>query len=72
MAGLRRYDAAVLGAGPAGLAVVGTLLDAGKKSILWADPSFDSGRLSIYGEVPSELTSMAMMATCMAALPTHT
>ena len=58
MAGLRRFDAAVVGAGPAGLAVIGTLLDAGKKSLLWVDPSFDAGRLSIYREVPSECRHM--------------
>ena len=49
-----RYDAAVVGAGPAGLAVAATLLDAGVESLLWVDPCFDGGRLSIYGEVPSE------------------
>ena len=54
MSALRSYQAAVVGAGPAGLAVVATLLDSGASSILWVDPFFDAGRLSIYGEVPSE------------------
>ena len=51
---MNRYQAAVLGAGPAGLAVVGTLLDSGMSKILWVDPAFQAGRLSIYNEVPSK------------------
>jgi cation diffusion facilitator CzcD-associated flavoprotein CzcO len=53
MAVIPRYSATVIGAGPAGLAVVATLLDAGTDSILWADPNFEAGRLSSYKEVPS-------------------
>jgi hypothetical protein len=48
-----RYKAAVIGAGPAGLAVVATLLDQECTPILWIDPNFEAGRLSNYMEVPS-------------------
>lgn len=51
------YKAAVIGAGPAGLACVGNLLDllpeTGNKSILWIDPEFGAGRLASYPLVPS-------------------
>lgn len=47
------YKVAVVGAGPAGLAVLSTLLDMGHTSILWLDPHFNAGRLSTYTEVPS-------------------
>lgn len=47
------YKVAVVGAGPAGLAVLSTLLDLGQSSILWIDPQFNAGRLSNYTEVPS-------------------
>ena len=46
------YNATVIGAGPAGLAVIGKLLDEGLDSILWIDPNFNAGRLSHYPEVP--------------------
>ncbi|CAG8973817.1 hypothetical protein HYALB_00005562 [Hymenoscyphus albidus] len=49
-----RYQAVVVGGGPAGLAAVANLLDQGKKPILWSDPSFEGGRLNKrYREVPS-------------------
>lgn len=47
------YNAAVVGAGPAGLAILSSLLDCGQTSILWMDPHFNAGRLSTYSEVPS-------------------
>lgn len=48
------YGAIVVGAGPAGLAVVGRLLDEGVKPIAWVDEKFEGGRLSArYREVPS-------------------
>lgn len=47
------YKVAVVGAGPGGLAVLSSLLDSGKESILWIDPQFNAGRLSTYTEVPS-------------------
>lgn len=50
-----QYAAVVAGAGPAGLAVVGNLLDAGvSEKILWVDPDFKGGRLNKqWREVPS-------------------
>lgn len=48
------YGAIVVGAGPAGLAVVGRLLDEGVKPIAWVDEKFEGGRLNArYREVPS-------------------
>ena len=43
----------VVGAGPAGYAVVSSLLDAGSQPIAWVDPEFRSGRLASYLDVPS-------------------
>jgi thioredoxin reductase len=44
------YDWAIIGAGPAGIATVGLLLDSGvtKDAILWIDPEFNVGRLGTY------------------------
>lgn len=48
------YAAVVVGAGPAGVAVVGNLLELGLTKIAWIDPAFDGGRVnSKYREVPS-------------------
>lgn len=48
-----RYSAVVVGAGPAGAAVVGNLLEQKKAPILWVDDLFQSGRLNkYYREVP--------------------
>jgi hypothetical protein len=51
-----QYDAewVVVGAGPAGIIVIGVLLDLGTdpKSIIWLDPEFGCGRLCKYGTVP--------------------
>lgn len=50
----RKYEAVVVGAGPAGLAVVGNLLEVNKGPVLWVDDGFDGGRLNRkYREVPS-------------------
>lgn len=49
----RHYGAIVVGAGPAGLATVGNLLDEDVKPILWVDDKFGGGRLNRkYREVP--------------------
>jgi len=50
------FQVAVIGAGPAGLAAVGRLLDAKEVSkVLWIDPSLESGRLDTYSRVPRYL-----------------
>jgi alpha-1,3/alpha-1,6-mannosyltransferase len=49
----RKYEAVVVGAGPAGVAVVGNLLEQKKSPILWVDEVFEGGRLNkYYREVP--------------------
>ncbi len=49
----RKYEAVVVGAGPAGLAAVGNLLEQKKSPILWVDDRFNGGRLDrYYREVP--------------------
>ena len=53
LAMLDTYAAVVVGAGPAGLAVVGNLLDRRCGKILWIDRHFQGGRInSTYREVP--------------------
>lgn len=49
----KKYEAVVVGAGPAGVAVVGNLLEQKKAPILWVDHVFQGGRLNkYYREVP--------------------
>ncbi|SZF05524.1 unnamed protein product [Blumeria hordei] len=48
------FEAVVVGAGPAGIAVVGNFLEQKKSPILWVDDEFKAGRLNKhYREVPS-------------------
>lgn len=48
-----RCAVAVVGAGPAGIAVVGNLLERQLGKIVWVDPAFDGGRVNRkYREVP--------------------
>lgn len=48
------YEAVVVGSGPAGVAVVGNLLEQKKTPILWVDDELSGGRLNkYYREVPS-------------------
>lgn len=48
-----KYKAVVVGAGPAGIAVVGNLLEQHKTPLLWVDEQFEGRRLSkCYGQVP--------------------
>ncbi|KAI0998173.1 Monooxygenase [Podosphaera aphanis] len=47
------YEAVVVGAGPAGIAAVGNLLEQNRGPILWVDEAFQAGRLhKCYREVP--------------------
>lgn len=48
-------DWLIIGAGPAGIATVGVLLDIGVSPdrITWLDPEFNVGRLSLYGNIPA-------------------
>lgn len=49
----QRCAAVVVGAGPAGIAVVGNLLEQHVGRIAWVDPYFDGGRVNRkYREVP--------------------
>lgn len=49
----RKCAAVVVGAGPAGVAAVGNLLECQLGSIAWIDPSFEAGRVHRkYREVP--------------------
>jgi cation diffusion facilitator CzcD-associated flavoprotein CzcO len=49
----QRCAAIVVGAGPAGIAVVGNLLEREIGRIAWVDPFFDGGRVNRrYREVP--------------------
>lgn len=51
--GSEAYRAIVVGAGPAGIAVVGNLLENGVKPVAWVDERFEAGRLNDrYREVP--------------------
>lgn len=48
-----KYAAVVVGAGPAGVAALGNLLELGLNKIAWVDPSFDGGKINKnYREVP--------------------
>lgn len=50
---LPKYQAVVVGAGPAGIAAVGNLLEQEKGPVLWVDELFSGGRLNqYYREVP--------------------
>lgn len=49
----KKYGAVVVGAGPAGIAVVGNLLEQKKGPVLWVDEQFQGGRLNkYYRQVP--------------------
>lgn len=48
-----KYEAVVVGSGPAGVAAVGNLLEHKKEPILWVDDVMKGGRLNkYYREVP--------------------
>ncbi len=49
-----QYEAVIVGGGPAGITVVGNLLERKLSPILWVDDCFDGGRVNrLYREVPS-------------------
>ena len=58
----RQYEWTVIGAGPAGIAVVGKLLDDGinPESICWIDPSFTAGDLGRYWRNVSSNTTVKL------------
>ncbi|KAL4944348.1 hypothetical protein BDV06DRAFT_94699 [Aspergillus oleicola] len=65
-----RCAAVVVGAGPAGLAVVGNLLEKQLGSIVWVDPFFQGGRVSRkYREVPSNTKVALFQAFATAVQP---
>lgn len=58
----------VLGGGPAGYAVVSTLLDGGSWPTLWIDPAFQAGRLAQYLEViATEIEGFSLLLFCRVA-----
>ncbi|KAL1990279.1 hypothetical protein VTN49DRAFT_6118 [Thermomyces lanuginosus] len=62
--------AVVVGAGPAGIAVMGNLLELGLNKIAWVDPSFDGGRVNRkYREVPSNTKVLFFQAFATGTQP---
>ena len=58
-----KYAAVVVGAGSAGITVVGNLLEQGLEPILWVDDGFDAGRVNrMYREVMSNTQVWLMVA----------
>ncbi|KAJ5250393.1 hypothetical protein N7489_000803 [Penicillium chrysogenum] len=66
----RKCAAVVVGAGPAGVAVMGNLLERQLGTIAWIDPSFEAGRVhSKYREVPSNTKVSLFQAYARATQP---
>ncbi|POS85490.1 hypothetical protein EPUL_001991 [Erysiphe pulchra] len=62
---IKKYEAIVVGAGPAGITVVGNLIEQKKTPILWIDDEFQGGRLhKCYREVPSNTRVKLFVAFC--------
>ncbi|KAJ6120298.1 hypothetical protein N7523_004578 [Penicillium sp. IBT 18751x] len=69
----RKCAAVVVGAGPAGVAVMGNLLERQIGTIAWIDPSFESGRVHRkYREVPSNTKVALFQAYATATQPFKT
>lgn len=69
----RKCAAVVVGAGPAGVAVVGNLLERQLGTIAWIDPSFESGRVNRkYREVPSNTKVSLFQAYATSLQPFRT
>ncbi|KAJ5200168.1 FAD-dependent pyridine nucleotide-disulfide oxidoreductase [Penicillium cf. griseofulvum] len=66
----RKCAAVVVGAGPAGVAVMGNLLERQLGTIAWVDPSFEGGRVHCkYREVPSNTKVALFQAFAKATQP---
>ncbi|KAJ5752411.1 hypothetical protein N7520_009328 [Penicillium odoratum] len=66
----RKFAAVVVGAGPAGVAVMGNLLERQLGTIAWIDPCFESGRVNRkYREVPSNTKVSLFQAYATAVQP---
>lgn len=64
------YEAVVVGAGAAGIAVVGNLLEKNISPICWVDEEFNGGRLSkYYREVPGNLKVKYLLSWATALRP---
>ncbi|RMJ26320.1 hypothetical protein PHISP_02806 [Aspergillus sp. HF37] len=69
----QKCAAVVVGAGPAGLAVVGNLLERQVGKVAWIDPYFQSGRVNRkYREVPSNTKVALFKAYATAVQPFRT
>ncbi|KAJ5082039.1 hypothetical protein N7532_011082 [Penicillium argentinense] len=69
----RKCAAVVVGAGPAGVAVVGNLLERQLGAVAWIDPSFESGRVHRkYREVPSNTKVSLFQAYATSLQPFRT
>lgn len=69
----RKCAAVVVGAGPAGVAVVGNLLERQLGTIAWIDPSFEAGRVNRkYREVPSNTKVSLFQAYATSLQPFRT
>ncbi|KAJ5577837.1 uncharacterized protein N7459_006801 [Penicillium hispanicum] len=69
----RKCAAVVVGAGPAGVAVVGNLLERQLGTIAWVDPTFEAGRVERkYREVPSNTKVSFFQSYATAVQPFRT
>lgn len=66
----KTFSATVIGAGSAGLSIVGRLLSANVKPILWIDPQFEGGRMIDYQKVPAN-TKTKFFLNFMSECPTY-
>jgi len=63
-------SAVVVGAGPAGITVVGNLLEHDQRPLVWVDPSFRGGRVNAqYREVPSNTKANLFVQFAQAVAP---